>query len=162
MNLYLTMEFIELCKPFDALKPKELYDVLKLRSEVFVVEQQCVYLDADGKDLSCQHLMLYHQKELVAYARIVPPGISFKEPSIGRIVSSKRVRKTGFGKELVRLAINNCIRLHGNRDIKIGAQLYLKSFYESFGFKVTGEVYDEDGIDHIHMLRSGISISAAV
>ncbi|PYF77125.1 GNAT family N-acetyltransferase [Pedobacter nutrimenti] len=150
------MEFIEICKPFSSLSAKELYAILKLRSEIFVVEQKCVYLDADGKDPSCQHLMLYQQKELVAYARIVPAGISFSEPSIGRIVSSDAVRGKGFGKELVRLAIENCIRLYGRQPIKIGAQLYLKKFYESFGFISEGDVYDEDGIDHIHMRRSVI------
>eukprot|EP01133_Synstelium_polycarpum_P017833 gene17833-21266_t len=150
------MEFIEICKPFNSLSAKELYAVLKLRSEIFVVEQKCVYLDADGKDPSCQHLMLYQQKELVAYARIVPAGVSFSEPSIGRIVSSDAVRGKGFGKELVRLAIENCIRLYGRQPIKIGAQLYLKKFYESFGFISEGDVYDEDGIDHIHMRRSVI------
>jgi ElaA protein len=150
------MEFIEICKPFSSLSAKELYAILKLRSEIFVVEQKCVYLDADGKDPSCQHLMLYQQKELVAYARIVPAGISFSEPSIGRIVSSDAVRGKGFGKELVRLAIENCIRLYGRQPIKIGAQLYLKKFYESFGFISEGDVYNEDGIDHIHMRRSVI------
>jgi ElaA protein len=148
------MEFTEICKPFEALTPKELYAVLRLRSEIFVVEQNCVYLDPDNKDLSCQHLMLYHQKELIAYARIVPAGVSFTEPSIGRIVSSSTVRGKGFGKELVRLAIENCIRLHGYKPIRIGAQLYLKAFYESFGFVVTSDVYDEDGIDHIEMIRA--------
>lgn len=145
------MEFIEICKPFDSLKPKELYAILKLRSEIFVVEQQCVYLDPDGKDLYAQHLMLYHQKELMAYARIVPPGISFKEASIGRVVSSQKARGKGFGKILVKLAIDNCIRIYGNNPIKIGAQLYLKDFYASFGFVAEGDVYDEDGIDHIIM-----------
>jgi len=147
------MEYTEICKPFDSLTVKELYAILKLRSEIFVVEQNCVFLDTDGKDFSCQHLMLYQNKELVAYARIVPAGLSFTEPSIGRIVSSHAARGKGFGRQLVSLAISNCLRLHGNKPIKIGAQLYLKSFYESFGFVMQGEEYLEDDILHIDMIR---------
>jgi ElaA protein len=147
------MEYTELCKPFESLTVKELYAILRLRSEIFVVEQQCIFLDADNKDMSCQHLMLYQNKELMAYARIVPAGLSFTEPSIGRIVTSPAARGKGFGKQLVSLAIENCLRLCGNKPIKIGAQLYLKSFYESFGFTVTGEEYLEDDILHIDMIR---------
>ncbi|WP_158799515.1 GNAT family N-acetyltransferase [Pedobacter sp. L105] len=147
------MEFTEICKPFDSLTVKELYAILRLRSEIFVVEQKCVFLDMDNIDQSCQHLMLYHNKELIAYARIVPSGLSYQQPSIGRIVTSSVVRGKGFGKELVKLAIENCERLYGKKQIKIGAQLYLKTFYGSFGFTSVGEVYDEDGIDHIHMIR---------
>ncbi|QNK64205.1 GNAT family N-acetyltransferase [Pedobacter sp. PAMC26386] len=147
------MEYTEICKPFDSLTVKELYAILKLRCEIFVVEQQCIFLDTDNKDQSCQHLMLYQNKELMAYARIVPAGLSFTEPSIGRIVSSPAARGKGFGKQLVSLAISNCIRLQGNKPIKIGAQLYLKSFYESFGFVVQGEEYLEDDIVHVDMLR---------
>jgi len=147
------MEFVEICKPFDALTTKELYEILRLRSEIFVVEQNCIFLDQDNKDFTCQHLMLYANKELMAYARIVPAGLSFDEPSIGRIVSSNAARGKGFGKKLVQLAIENCTRLYGKKPIKIGAQLYLKAFYESFGFEQVSEIYDEDGIDHIDMIR---------
>lgn len=148
------MEFTEICKPFESLTTKELYAILKLRSEVFVVEQNCVFLDTDDKDQSCQHLMLYQNKELMAYARIVPAGVSFTEPSIGRIASSELARGKGFGKQLVKLAIDNCIRLYGNHAIRIGAQLYLKDFYASFGFEPAGDIYDEDGIDHLEMIRA--------
>ena len=147
------MEYTEICKPFDSLTVKELYAIMRLRSEIFVVEQNCVFLDADDKDLSCQHLMLYHNKVLMAYARLVPAGLSFTEPSIGRIVTSNAARGKGFGKELLQLSIENCERLYGKKPIKIGAQLYLKTFYESFGFVQTGDIYDEDGIDHIDMIR---------
>jgi len=147
------MEYTEICKPFDSLTVKELYAIMRLRSEIFVVEQNCVFLDADNKDLSCQHLMLYHNKVLMAYARLVPAGLSFTEPSIGRIVTSNAARGKGFGKELLQLSIQNCERLYGKKPIKIGAQLYLKTFYESFGFVQTGDIYDEDGIDHIDMIR---------
>jgi ElaA protein len=148
------MEFIELCKPFGSITTNELYGILRLRSDVFVVEQNCVYLDQDNKDQVCEHLMLLKNKEIIAYARIVPPGVSYKEPSIGRIVSRLNFRGQGYGTELVKLAIENCLRLHGNHPIKIGAQFYLKVFYESFGFNAEGEVYDEDGINHIHMIRA--------
>lgn len=147
------MEFTEICKPFDSLRPKEVYEILKLRSEIFVVEQNCIFLDPDDKDFSCQHLMLYHNKTLMAYARIVPAGISYTEPSIGRIVSSHAARGKGFGKQLLLLAIANCERLYGIRPIRIGAQLYLQTFYESFGFVIEGEQYDEDGIVHVEMVR---------
>lgn len=150
------MEFTEICKPFDSLTVKELYAILRLRSEIFVVEQNCVFLDMDNKDQSCQHLMLYQNKELMAYARIVPAGISYQQASIGRIVSSNAARGKGFGKQLVQLSIDNCKRLYGNKPIKIGAQLYLKAFYESFGFVTSSEVYDEDGIDHIEMIRPAV------
>ncbi len=147
------MTFTELCKPFDSLTLKELYAILRLRSEVFVLEQQCVFLDADEKDFKCQHLMLYSEQKLVAYARIVPPGVSFQEASIGRVVTSPAVRGKNFGKILMRLAISNCERLHGLRDIRIGAQSYLQQFYESFGFVQTGESYLEDDIPHIEMVK---------
>jgi ElaA protein len=147
------MNLTELCKPFQSLTLNELYDCLRLRSDIFVVEQKCIFLDADNIDQKCEHLMLLNNKEIVAYARIVPPGVSYKEASIGRVVSSKQCRGKGYGKLLMDLAINNCRRLHPSHDIKIGAQLYLKSFYESFGFVPSGEVYDEDGIDHILMIK---------
>lgn len=147
------MTFTELCKPFDSLTLKELYAILRLRSEVFVLEQQCVFLDADEKDFKCQHLMLYTGQQLVAYARIVPPGLSYAEPAIGRVVSSPAMRGKNFGKILMRLAISNCERLHGLRDIRIGAQSYLQPFYESFGFVKQGEPYLEDDIPHIEMVK---------
>jgi ElaA protein len=148
------MEFTELCKPFESLTPRELYAILKLRSEIFVVEQKCIFLDMDDKDQECQHLMLHHNRELMAYARIVPAGVTFEQPSIGRVVSSYASRGKGFGRQLMKLSIENCIRLYGNKPIKIGAQLYLKSFYESFGFVSQDDIYDEDGIDHVHMIRA--------
>lgn len=142
-----------LIKPFDKLTPFELYDILKLRSEVFVVEQNCIFLDMDDKDLHCHHLMIRNADTLVAYARLVPPGISYPEMSIGRVVSSPAARRTGEGKKLMQAAIEACYNLFGQGPIKIGAQLYLKKFYEGFGFAVTGPVYLEDGIEHVEMVR---------
>ena len=142
------------CKHFSALTTEELYRLLRLRSEVFVVEQNCVFLDMDNKDLVCDHLMGWRQDQLLGYSRIVPPGISYAESSIGRIVILPAERGSGIGRELMAQSIKALYRLHGKRDIRIGAQYYLKDFYESFGFVQTGEIYPEDGINHIEMLLS--------
>ncbi len=141
------------CKPFAELSVDELYSLLQLRSEVFVVEQNCVFLDMDNKDQKCHHLMGYIDNELVASARIVPPRLAYDEPSIGRVVSNPKYRKTGAGRQLMEEAIRITIQLHGNRQIRIGAQLYLKNFYGSLGFECQGVVYLEDGIEHIEMIR---------
>ncbi|MDR3711867.1 MAG: GNAT family N-acetyltransferase [Puia sp.] len=138
--------------PFDQLTPAELYRILTLRSEVFVVEQNCLFLDMDNKDQRAVHLMGRRQDELLAYARILPPGISYAESSIGRIVVSPISRGMGLGRPLLTKAINTLYQLYGQVDIKIGAQLYLKNFYESFGFVQSGEMYLEDGIQHIEMI----------
>lgn len=141
------------CKAFNELLPAELYDIMRLRSEVFVVEQHCVFLDADNMDHHCFHLMGWVDNELAAYTRLVPKGVAYNYPSIGRVVTSPKYRGRSIGKELMLQSISYCNKLFGLETIKIGAQLYLKKFYESLGFVQSGEVYDEDGIDHIHMLR---------
>ncbi|MES2374391.1 MAG: GNAT family N-acetyltransferase [Bacteroidota bacterium] len=140
-------------KYFDQLTPHELYAIMRLRSEVFVVEQDCVYLDADNKDLSCHHLLFWDESTLVAYARLLPKGLSYEQMSIGRVVSSPAYRGTGAGKLLIDEAIKVCKELFGEGPIRIGAQLYLKEFYSSFGFEQTSDVYLEDGIEHIEMIR---------
>jgi len=140
------------CKPFDALFPIELYKILQLRNAVFVVEQSCVFQDADNKDEDCLHVMGFIQNNLAAYTRLSPPGYIYEEISIGRVVTSPLYRKEGLGKLLMQQSIDLC-RLHfGNGSIKIGAQYYLLKFYASFGFKITGEKYLEDGIEHVHMM----------
>lgn len=131
---------------------EELYAILRLRSEVFVVEQNCVFLDMDNKDQQCHHLTGWENGSLLGYSRIVPCGISYVESSIGRIVSSPGARGRGIGRELMRQSIDMLYALHGRRPIRIGAQYYLKRFYESFGFVQKGEIYLEDGIEHIEML----------
>jgi len=141
-----------ICKKFNQLTPEELYAILRLRSEVFVVEQNCVYLDPDNKDLYCDHLMGWQENKLLGYSRIVPAGISYVESSIGRVVSSPTARGQGIGRELLTQSIHTLYTLHGKRDIRIGAQYYLKQFYTSFGFVQKGEIYLEDGIEHIEML----------
>ena len=140
-------------KSFTELTPAELYDILKLRSEVFVVEQQCIFLDMDDKDQDSRHLQGRLSDELVAACRILPPGLAYDEPSIGRVVGSPRYRGKGAGIALMENAIRETIRLYGTLPIKIGAQLYLKRFYESLGFVQCSETYMEDDIPHIKMLR---------
>jgi ElaA protein len=140
-------------KPFDSLTVNELYAILRLRSEVFVVEQNCVFQDMDNKDQQCHHLMGWKDNLLAAYTRLVPPGVSYEYPSIGRVVTSPLARGGGLGKTLMEKSIEELTNLYGSGIIKIGAQLYLKKFYQSLGFKQIGDIYDEDGIDHIHMVR---------
>lgn len=147
------MEFTSHIKYFNELTVTELYSILRLRSEVFVVEQNCVYQDIDNKDLKCYHLMLFKDNELAAYARLVPPGLSFNEMSIGRVLSNPQYRGTGAGRILMNLAIEKCQQVFGEGAIKIGAQAYLLNFYSSLGFIAVGQPYDEDGIPHIDMIR---------
>ena len=141
-------------KLFDELTAKELYQIIQLRNEVFVIEQDCIYQDADGKDLKCGHLWATINDEVVAYSRIVPKGISYEnEPSIGRVVSSGNHRGLGLGKQLIAYSIQTIENRLFTSSIRISAQLYLKAFYESFGFEQVSEEYLEDDIPHIEMLR---------
>ena len=140
-----------LYKPFTALSVVELYKILQLRSEVFVVEQNCVYLDLDGKDQVSWHLCGWMDEDLVAYARILPPGTSYPEASIGRVSSAPHYRKLCAGKELMKEAIKLTLAQFNGAGIKIGAQLYLERFYTSLGFIQSGPGYLEDGIPHIEM-----------
>ncbi len=142
------------CLPFDQLTLTELYAVLALRQEVFVVEQNCPYQDCDGKDQPAWHLLGRNgQGTLVCYTRLLPAGVAYADyPSIGRVVSAPAARGTGAGKLLLARSIELCHELFGPRAIKIGAQTYLLHFYESFGFRSTGEEYLEDGIPHTKMV----------
>ncbi len=143
------------CKPFHELTAPQLYGIMALRQEVFVVEQNCAYLDADGKDLRCYHLTGHNDDgKLVAYARLLPKGISYDNfVSIGRIATSPSVRGTGAGQQLMKEALSNMEALFPGESIKISAQSYLRNFYESFGFVVSGEEYLEDDIPHLPMVR---------
>lgn len=142
------------CKPFDVLTPHELYAIIRLRNEVFVVEQNCVFQDADNKDQKCFHLVGYIDNQLVAYGRMVPAGISYTGYiSIGRVITAPSHRKAGVGKALMQQAIQYCYQLFNKQPIKIGAQYHLKHFYEDFGFVQSSEVYDEDGIPHVEMVK---------
>lgn len=140
-------------KAFSDLNPFELYQILQLRSEVFVVEQNCVFLDMDNFDAQSFHLQGRKEGVLIAYVRILPPGLAFKEPSIGRVVTSPRERRTGAGIALMTKALEETSLMYPKKSIQIGAQLYLKKFYEGFGFEPCSEIYLEDGIEHIKMLR---------
>jgi ElaA protein len=140
-------------KRFDELTVHELYAILQLRNEVFAVEQNCVYTDLDNKDQQCWHLMGMEDNKLLAYTRILPPGISYTDPSIGRVVTAASIRKKGIGRELMLRSIDACQKLFGHTSITLSAQLYLKDFYSSLGFTACGSVYQEDGIDHIQMTR---------
>ncbi|MEE1946509.1 GNAT family N-acetyltransferase [Pedobacter sp. KR3-3] len=148
------MELNWIYKNFDDLSVTELYAILQLRSEVFVVEQNCVYLDIDNKDKKSMHLMAWQGDDLAAYTRLVPPGVSFAEASIGRVVTSPRYRGTGIGIELMQKSIVHCLATYQTQNIRIGAQLYLQKFYTNLGFVQNSEPYDEDGIPHIEMILS--------
>lgn len=139
-------------KSFDELLIKELYDLLQLRSEVFVVEQDCVYQDLDGKDQKALHLLGYIGHELVAYTRIFGPGDYFKYASIGRVVVRKEQRQHKYGYQLMEQSIATVSTHFNVQTIKISAQTYLKKFYNTLGFKETGDTYLEDGIPHMAMI----------
>jgi ElaA protein len=141
--------------PFAQLSPREVHDLLRLRAAVFVVEQKCPFQDVDGADPECWHLLGRRAGELIAYCRLVPPGVKFAEPSIGRVVSSAAARRTGSGRELMREAMARADKLWPGKPIRIGAQQYLERFYGSYGFVQASEPYDEDGIMHIEMVKKG-------
>ena len=142
--------------PFDRLTGRQVHDVLQLRERVFIVEQTCAYLDADGDDPRCWHGLgsLRDTGQLVLTARIVPPGLKYAEPAIGRVVSAPEIRRTGLGRVLMLEAIAQTQRLYPGQGIRLSAQRYLETFYGSLGFEPYGEPYEEDGIPHIGMFRS--------
>ncbi len=142
------------CLHFDNLSLKELYDIMVLRQEVFVVEQDCPYIDCDGKDIVSWHVCGYDSDgDLVGYTRIVPKGISYeKYPSIGRVVTSAKIRGKKKGRELMQVSIDYLRELQGNDPIKISAQSHLQKYYGSLGFVTVTDEYDEDGIPHVGML----------
>ncbi len=140
-------------KKFNELTPKELYEILQLRAEVFVVEQDCAYNDVDGKDVNCRHLWAELDEKVITYTRIVPPGISYAEPSIGRVVTHSEYRHLKLGYQLMSHSIQIIENICPSKSIRISAQSYLKVFYEKCGFKQVSEEYLEDNIPHMEMLR---------
>ncbi len=140
------------CKAFEALTVHELYEIMKLRSQVFVVEQNCVYLDADGKDEKSLHFYAEVNGNIAAYARLLPQNLSFKEASIGRVITAPNQRRNGLGIILMQKCIAKTLDVFNTTTIKIGGQLYLKSFYENLQFVQCSGIYDEDGIPHIEMI----------
>ncbi len=150
------MNYTIKCLHFEELSTQELYAAMNIRQEVFIVEQKCWYLDADGKDLLAYHLFVYDENQRVAaYTRLLPEGVSYeKYTSIGRVLSASFARGTGVGKLLMEESIAAIEKIFGtNYPIKIGAQSYLLRFYEELGFKSTGEEYLEDDIPHTKMIR---------
>jgi ElaA protein len=142
-------------KSFQELTKEDLYSALQLRSEVFVMEQHCIYQDVDGKDQKALHVLGYKNEKLIAYTRIFKPGDYLEKSSIGRVVVAKNERQFKYGIEIMTASIE-AINNHFNENvIKISAQAYLKKFYNKFGFKAIGEEYLEDNIPHIAMVKEG-------
>ncbi|MDR4894593.1 MULTISPECIES: GNAT family N-acetyltransferase [unclassified Chryseobacterium] len=146
------MEIEYFVKSFEELTTTELYQILKLRNEIFIVEQNCAYQDIDDKDLKCYSLMCMVDEKLAGYTRIVPKGLSYEDASIGRVVIGSDFRGVGLGKQLIKNSIRACKEVFGESKIRISAQLYLLKFYNSLGFREIGNPYDEDGIPHIEMV----------
>jgi ElaA protein len=138
-------------KEFKDLSNTQLFEIYKLRSEVFIVEQNCAYQDVDDIDQHSAHLLISEAGTLAAYARIIPPGISYKEPSIGRVVVRKQFRGKDLGKLLMKESLKYMSAAFPNREIVISAQSYLIKFYTELGFKAEGEEYLEDDIPHTKM-----------
>jgi ElaA protein len=141
------------CKHFSRLSAAELYSILRLRTEVFILEQNCLYQDVDGKDVKSFHVYGTNADgDILAYARILPPGVSYEEASIGRVVTSPRTRATGAGKELMKKVMEIIEREFPGTPVRISAQSYLIKFYSDFGFMPVGEDYLEDDIPHRQMI----------
>jgi ElaA protein len=145
---------------FADLTPNDLYALLIARGEVFVVEQRCAFLDADGLDRDALHLLGWARHDraaadpaLAAYLRLLPPGRKYAEPSIGRVLTTAAFRGMGLGRTAMREGLRRAAMEYPERPIRIGAQRYLERFYESLGFQVASPPYDEDGIEHVQMLR---------
>ena len=146
-------------KRFNELFTHELYDLLRLRSEVFVVEQNCVYQDIDNKDQKAIHVLGYLNEKLIACSRIFAPGDYFKEASIGRVIVSPQYRANKYGHDLMSVSIQAVVQHFNTTNITISAQEYLKKFYESHGFIQTSKPYLEDGIPHIEMKIAVLNLS---
>jgi ElaA protein len=139
--------------PYRDLTKEDVYSLLALRQCVFIVEQQCPYLDADGLDPHCEHVLGYDERgDLIACLRIVPPGLKYDEPSIGRVLTFGEGRGKGIGRELVTTGLDRLAALYPGQPVRISAQQYLERFYGDFGFITVSEPYDEDGIPHVVMM----------
>ncbi|MFT4970189.1 MAG: ElaA protein [Chitinophagales bacterium] len=148
------MEYTFLVKDFEALTTRELYDIMHLRQEVFIIEQDCAYQDADFKDLKGKHIFSYNGDKLTSYARLLYPGISYTEASIGRVVTSPAVRRKGLGRPLMAKCIEVLEKDLKTAVCRISAQSYLIPYYSEFGFEICSEEYLEDGLPHFEMLRT--------
>jgi ElaA protein len=141
-------------QPWSALGIDDLYRIMVLRQRVFVVEQTCAYLDADGWDARASHLWCDHGDLTVAYLRVFGPGVRHAEACLGRIVTAPEVRRTGIGRRLVDEGLRRIAAAHGPVPVRIGAQAYLERFYRDAGFVRVSDDYLEDGIPHLDMVRS--------
>lgn len=153
------MDLVFTWKRFEELSNLELYQIIQAREEVFVVEQNCAYLDADNLDLSAWHLSVTLNGELAAYSRLVEPGLKFPEPSIGRVLTLAKFRSMKIGYALMSESIAFTEKTFPGKGIRIGAQAHLQKFYGSLGFESVGDVYDEDGIPHIVMVKAPVLIA---
>jgi len=142
------------CLSFDSLTVMQWHNLLALRINVFVVEQNCPYPELDGKDPLCHHVFGEIKGELVAVSRIVPPGISYDEVAIGRVATSQNHRGKGLGIELMNQTLNHIKKIYGTEPVRISAQSYLEQFYQNLGFEPTGKRYLEDDIPHLEMLKT--------
>jgi ElaA protein len=148
---------------FDDLEPRHLYALLRARGEVFIIEQRCAFLDTDGIDLSAWHLLGWTAAEagagdgdsalLAAYLRLIDPGRIYAEASIGRVLTVAPFRRIGLGRPLMKEGLRKAAQLHPGHAVRIGAQIRLERFYQSLGFRTVSEMYIEDGIEHVQMLR---------
>lgn len=146
---------------YGELAPLEIHEIFAARQAVFIVEQNCPYLDMDGKDLDAWHLIGRSGTEVAAYLRLIAPGVSFAEPSLGRILTTRIGRGTGVGRELVARGLEKIYQLYPTLPTRIGAQAHLQKFYGSLGFEPASEIYDEDGIPHIEMRREAGPVAGA-
>jgi ElaA protein len=151
----MSSEIIWSCLRFDELSTEDLYQILQLRAEIFVVEQDCAYQDVDDFDQEGLHVMGqlsdYDEAQLVSYSRLLPPGAKYEGASIGRVITKKSARGGGVGKALILNSLALCKEHWPGKVITISAQLYLQTFYSDLGFETDSEPYDEDGIPHIRM-----------
>lgn len=152
----MSTNFHWIAKEFADLSAGELYAVMQLRVAVFILEQKCFYQELDGLDPKCLHLLAIdpEKETMAAYSRIVPAGLSFAEPAIGRVITAAAYRGIGLGKELMNRSISLCQENYPEQPIRIGAQAHLQAFYGALGFRAASEIYEEDGIPHLEMLRS--------
>ncbi|HKC69012.1 MAG TPA: GNAT family N-acetyltransferase [Bacteroidia bacterium] len=139
-------------KKFKELSVDELYDLLRLREQIFVVEQSCIYVDADGVDKKSIHVLGLVKNKIVAYARVIPEGVTYSTPSIGRVVVAEKHRGKKYAYDLMDVAIEVARKKLDAKKITISAQVYLKEFYKSIGFKPIGKPYLEDGLPHVKMI----------
>jgi len=140
-------------KSFQELTNDELYEILQVRTAIFVVEQKCAYLEVDGKDKLAYHLFKKENEKIIAYLRVLPKGISYREASLGRIIVKQAQRGTGLGRELVARGIDFLENELHEKTIKIQAQSRLQTFYESFGFRPISDIYSDEGLFYVDMLK---------